>query len=370
VTTGPVTASAQGSSRTLTPVTPRHLFRVVALALLATFVLAACGDGGGGGLHPAAATVDGQRITDDEVARNVKLFTFLADLNQQPCGTAVEGETEQAACARFAIASLIQEHFVSGYATEHHLVVTQADKDAIVGQLEQSLGGAQAVDDKLKSAGIGRPELDELAGRILLFQKVQQAIGADQADESALRAQYEKNILSFTTIDTEHILVKTQAEAKKAYDQVTAPGATEQDFLDLAKKISIDPSAKDNSGAIGPSTSPPLDAAYAAAAADLKPGEISLPVQSQYGWHVIRLVSKKVQSFADAKTTLAQQQGTQAFDTWLTDAVTAAQVDVNPKYGRFDAQTGTVNAVTSTSTGSPSPSGSQTPAGAAPTPTS
>jgi foldase protein PrsA len=343
---------------------------VVALALVATFVLVACGGSGSGGLHPAAATVDGQRITDDEVARNMKVFTFLGALNQQPCGTAVEGETVQAACARFAIGSLIEEHFVIQYATQHHLVVTQADKDAIVSQLEQSLGGAQAVDDKLKSAGIGRSDLDDLAGRILLFQKVQQAIGAAQADESALRAQYEKNILSFTTVDTEHILVKTEAEAKKAYDQVTAPGATEQDFLDLAKKISIDPSAKDNSGAIGANTSPPLDASYAAAAADLKPGEISRPVQSQYGWHVIRLVSKKVQPFADAKASLAQQQGTQAFDTWLADAVGTAQVDVNPKYGRFDAKSGTVNAVTSTATGSPSLSGSPAPVGATPTPSS
>jgi foldase protein PrsA len=341
---------------------------VVALALVAAFVLAACGNAGGSGLHPAAATVDGQKITDDQVARNVKMFTFLAGLNQQPCGTQAEGESEQAACARFAIGSLIEEHFVTAYATQHDLTVTQADKDAIVTQLEQSLGSAQAVDDQLKSAGIGRPELDELAGRILLFQKVQQAIGADQADEAALRAQYEKNILSFTTIDTEHILLKTQAEAKDAYDKVTAPGATEQDFLDLAKKISIDPSAKDNSGAIGPSTSPPLDAAYAAAAVALKPGEIARPVQSQFGWHVIRLVSTKVQSFADAKATLAQQQGTQAFDTWLTDAVVAAQVDVNPKYGRFDAQTGTVTAITTTATGSPS--ASQTPTGATAAPSS
>ena len=357
-----------GSSRTLSSVTPRNLLRVVALALVAALVLVGCGDESGSALHPAAATVDGKRITDDEVAKNVKMFTFLSGLNGQPCGTTVEGETQQAACARFALGSLIEERFVSAYAAQHDLTVAQADKDAIVAQLEQSMGSAQAVDDKLKSAGIGRPELDELAGRILLFQKVSQAIGADGADEAALRAQYEKNILSFTTIDTEHILLKTEAEATDAYDQVTAPGATEQDFLDLAKKISVDPSAKQNSGAIGPSSSPPLDAAYAAAAAALKPGEISRPVQSEFGWHVIRLVSKEVQSFADAKATLAQQQGTEAFDTWLTDAVAAAQVDVNPKYGRFDAQTGTVEAVTSTATGSPS--ASPTPSGASAAPSS
>ncbi|MEP6476389.1 MAG: peptidyl-prolyl cis-trans isomerase [Actinomycetota bacterium] len=337
--------------------TPRSILRLVALALVAALVLSACGDAAGTAAGPAAATVDGQKITDEQVAKNVKMFTFLAGLNSQPCGTAVAGETERAACARFAIGSLIEEHFVDAYAKEHQLTVTQADKDSIVTRLEGSLGGAPAVDAKLKSAGIGRPELDELAGRILLFQKVQQAIGAEQADEAVLRAQYEKNILSFTTIDTEHILVKTQAEANDAYDQVTAPGATEQDFLDLAKKISIDPSAKDNSGAIGPSTSPPLDAAYAAAAAALKPGEISPPVQSQFGWHVIRLVSKQVQSFADAKAALGQQQGTQAFDTWLKKAVADAQVQVDPKYGRFNEQTGQVDAITSTATGSASGSG-------------
>jgi foldase protein PrsA len=343
---------------------------VAALALVATIALVGCGNAGGGALHPAAATVDGQRITDDDVARNVKMFTFLAGLNGQACGTKVEGETEQSACARFAIGSLIQEHFVTDYAAQHDIVVTQADRDAIVAPLEQSLGSAKAVDEKLKSAGIGRPELNELAGRILLFQKVQQAIAAEQADEATLRAEYQKNILSFTTVDTEHILLKTQAQANDAYDQVTAPGASEQDFLDLAKMISIDPSAKDNSGAIGPLTAPPLDTAYAAAAAALKPGEISAPVQSQFGWHVIRLVSKDVQSFADAKASLSQQQGAQAFDAWLTDAVAAAKVDVNPKYGRFDAQTGTVEAVTTTATGSPSPSGSQAPTGATPAPSS
>jgi parvulin-like peptidyl-prolyl isomerase len=345
---------------------------VVALALLPVALLVACSDEGGG-VRPAAASVDGEQITDAQVATNVKIFTFLSGLNGAPCGAKVAGETENAACARFAIGSLIQEHFVRAYATEHDIAVTQEDKDAILTQLEQSLGGAKAVDDKLKEAGIGRPELDGLAGRILLFQKVQTAVGAEQADETALRAQYQKNILQFTTLDTEHILVKSKGEAQDAYDQVTAPGSTEDDFLALAKKISIDPSAKDNSGAIGASAAGSLDPAYAAAAAELSPGEISEPVQSQVGWHVIRLVSKEVQPFADAKATLAQQQGTEAFDAWLSDAQAAASIDVNPtasidvnpKYGRFNPETGNVDAVTSTATGSASPSGSP-PAGSAP----
>ena len=42
------------------------------------------------------------------------VFGFLAGLNQQPCGTVDGDETEDAACARFALTNLIQEHFVAG----------------------------------------------------------------------------------------------------------------------------------------------------------------------------------------------------------------------------------------------------------------
>ncbi len=343
----------------------------MALALLSVLVLVSCSDeGGSGGVRPAAASIDGDEITDAEVATNVKLFTFLSELNGAPCGAKVEGETDQAACARFAIGSLIEEHFVESYATEHDITVPQADKDALLQQLEQSLGGAQAVDDKLQEAGVGRPELDALTGRILLFQKVQQAVAAEEADAAALRVLYQENLLQFTTLDTQHILLKTETEADDAYDQVTAPGATEDDFLALAKRISIDPGAKQNSGAIGSSAATGLDPAYAAAAADLEPGEISKPVQSQFGWHVIRLVSKDVQSFAEAKGSLAQQQGGQDFERWLSDAASAASIEVNPKYGRFNPETGEVDAITSTATGSSSPSGAAASASGASAPPS
>ena len=350
---------------------PRGLLRASLLALVSLLVLVGCSDAdGSGGARPAAATVNGDEITDAEVATNVKLFTFLAGLNGAPCGTKVEGETDEAACARFAIGSLIEEHFVQTYADEHDLTVAQADKDALLGQLEQSLGGAQAVDDQLAEAGIGRPELDALTGRILLFQKVQEAIAADQGDDKELRVLYQQNLLQFTTLDTQHILLKTKAEAQDAYDEVTAPGATEEDFLALAGKISTDPGAKQNSGAIGATAATGLDPAYAAAAAELEPGEISKPVQSQFGWHVIRLVSKDVQSFEDAKGSLAQQQGGEDFERWLSEAASAASIEVNPKYGRFNPETREVEAITSTATGSSSPSGAAASASGASAPPS
>jgi parvulin-like peptidyl-prolyl isomerase len=344
-------------------VIPRSSARLLALALVAATFLAACSSGDGGSSSPAA-TIDGTNFTDAQVATNVKYFTFLGDLNQNPCGSGhVEGESVAAACARFAVGSLIQSHVVETYAKNNSITVAQADVDATVGQLEQSLG-AQELDAKLKAAGITRADLDALAHRILLFQAVQQDVAAKGADDAALKKLYHDNILQFTTLDTDHILVKTQAEANKIYDQVTAPGFTEKDFLDLAQKESTDPTVKENSGALGPIPAAQLEQPYAEAAMALQPGEISTPVQSSFGWHVIRLVDSKVQSYADSKTSLQQQQGATVFDEWLKKALATADVSVNPKYGTFNPETQTVDAVNSTATGTASPSGSQAPASA------
>ena len=82
--------------------------------------------------------------------------------------------------------------------------------------------------------------------------------------------------------------------------------------------------------------------------AALEPGEISEPVQSEFGWHVIYLVGKQVTPFEEARTQLLQgEQGT-LFNAWLRDQAETHGVDVNPKYGRFDTETLTVVAVTST----------------------
>ena len=110
--------------------------------------------------------------------------------------------------------------------------------------------------------------------------------------EADLRQQYEDDIASYTTVQVDHILVKTKAEADEVYAQVTAPGATEQDFLDLAKEVSIDPSAKQNSGSLGSAVASTYVPEFAAAAIALEPGEISKPVKTQFGWHVIRMVDE------------------------------------------------------------------------------
>ena len=88
-------------------------------------------------------------------------------------------------------------------------------------------------------------------------------------------------------IRASHILVKTEDEANKLYDEII----NGRDFAEVAKEVSLCPSGQ-NGGDLGffgrgMMVKPFEDAAFA-----LEKGEISKPVETQFGWHLILLTDK------------------------------------------------------------------------------
>jgi peptidyl-prolyl cis-trans isomerase C len=145
-----------------------------------------------------------------------------------------------------------------------------------------------------------------------------------------------------------HILVATREEADDVYRQVTAPGATEKTFMDLARDVSTDTGSAVQGGVLGSSVASTYVPEFGQAAVALEPDEISRPVQSEFGWHVIRLVAKQVTPYAQAKERILQELAGTEFRDWFREQVRALDVEVNPRYGRFDPQTLQVTAVRST----------------------
>ena len=319
------------------------MLRLVVVPAVAV-ALAACGSTG-----PApAATVGGAEITDAQLAEQVKLFTFLATLGQQQCGgTPSEGETQEAACNRFTLGNMIQGRFVQGYAQANDLSPMPAEIDGIMANLDQQLT-PERVDTELGKLDLTRTDLEGFAGQVLLFQAVQTAVTAEEMSDDELRALYDDEILRFTTIEALHILVKTRAEADDVYRQVTAPNATRATFEDLAKRLSTDTASGEQGGSLGSAPAANYVPDFAEAAVALEPGQISEPIETEFGWHVIYLVDEQVTPFAEAKASLLQGDQGALFTEWLRAQARSEGVEVNPKYGNFDPQTLTVVAVTST----------------------
>ncbi|MGB8657155.1 MAG: peptidylprolyl isomerase [Candidatus Zixiibacteriota bacterium] len=107
-----------------------------------------------------------------------------------------------------------------------------------------------------------------------------------QATESEMKQEYEK---TQQEIHAWHILVETEEQADSIYKALKG-GA---DFATLAKGKSIDPSAKDNGGDLGFFRWGRMVPEFQDAAFKLKDGEISKPVKTTYGWHVIKVVERR-----------------------------------------------------------------------------
>jgi peptidyl-prolyl cis-trans isomerase C len=111
--------------------------------------------------------------------------------------------------------------------------------------------------------------------------------------EEAIKARYEKFVAeqpAQTEVHAQHILVASEAEAKDVITQL-AGGA---DFSTLAKEKSTDPSAKQNGGDLGYFAAGDMVPEFERAAFALEKGQSSQePVQSQFGWHVIKVVDRR-----------------------------------------------------------------------------
>jgi peptidyl-prolyl cis-trans isomerase D len=120
-------------------------------------------------------------------------------------------------------------------------------------------------------------------------------------DEAALRARYEQEKKQFTQQEqrlASHILIQVdekadaatqkaaEAKAKQIYAQAKMPGA---DFAALARANSDDPGSKDSGGDLGWNAKGVMVPEFDKVLFALKPGEISQPVKSSFGWHIIEL---------------------------------------------------------------------------------
>ena len=334
-------------------------------ALVLTVTLAACAQSS----SSVAASVGENEISVDRLQADVDLYGFLTAISGSPCGTPVQGETDEAACARFALGNDIREELAKDYAEQHDVTIQDQDVQDAMSQLETGLGGAEGLQTQLDQAGVTRAQVEHLVERLILVSAVQTAVVEDRLDDATLRQAYQDQLANFTTVEVAHILVKSRADAERIAAEVTP-----QNFAATAKKESIDPGSAANGGSLGSMSEADFktqfDPDFVNAALALQPGEISGPVHTQFGWHIIYLKTKDVAAFDDVREQLRSSQGGSVFNDWFAEQLDATTVDVNPRFGRFDPTTGQVLPVRSTAqeSGQSGATGGSGSAGSSPNP--
>ncbi len=155
-------------------------------------------------------------------------------------------------------------------------------------------------------------------------KKIREAVTEAQA-----KAAYDEQIKTIKPeeeIRVRHILLKTEQEAKDIVKQLKA-GAN---FVDLVKKSSDGPSAATGGDlgffARGQMVKPFEDVAFA-----LKPGEVSEPVQTEFGWHVIKMEERRnrpIPSFDEVKEQLMSSLVQNQLKTVVQGLRSTAKIEV------------------------------------------
>jgi peptidyl-prolyl cis-trans isomerase C len=110
-----------------------------------------------------------------------------------------------------------------------------------------------------------------------------------EADKKDAYEEYKKE-LGDKEFNARHILLKTEAEA----NDITAQLKKGADFAKIAKEKSLDPGSKEKGGDLGWFSPAGMVKPFSDAVMSLKKGDVTAaPIQSQFGWHVIKLVDSR-----------------------------------------------------------------------------
>ena len=253
----------------------------------------------------AASTSHGNQL-DRRLAQAKCSYT----LQKRPFPKA--GSPEYVAIQQQILQSLVQRAELAQKAPGLGVKVTDAEVEKQLKQIKkQYFGGSEKrYQAELKKQCVTDAEVRSDVGANVLSDSIYKKVttGAKVTD-TEVKAYYDSHTSVYTQPETRvvrHILVKDKALADKLYGQLKG-GA---DFATLAKKYSQDPGSKSQGGVLTISrgqTVPQFDKV----AFQLKTGELSKPVKTQFGWHIIQAqkdaTKSKTTPFKQVKEAIRQQ---------------------------------------------------------------
>lgn len=176
-------------------------------------------------------------------------------------------------------------------------------------------------------------ELENQRRSMIATEKVE-ALISTAVTEEALQAAYDaaySDAEPSTEYNASHILVETEDEAKELITKLDG-GA---DFAELAKEFSTGPSGP-NGGELGWFGPGMMVKPFEEAVVALEAGQVSAPVQTQFGWHVVKLNDSRIKGappLEEVREELAAQVENDAVERAVQSLLDAAKIE------RIDLQT-------------------------------
>ncbi|MGE5244081.1 MAG: peptidylprolyl isomerase [Betaproteobacteria bacterium] len=241
---------------------------------------------------------------------------------------------------RNVLDQVVTFHVLAEESRARKLEVSDADVNARMTQIRSGFPTEDAFKQALAAQNVTVEQLERQTRMSLAVQKVVDAEVTSKVsvDDQAVGAFYQQNLDRFKqgeTVHASHILVTVAPNALPA-DKAKARAKAETllrkirggaDFAAVARAESQDPGSAKNGGDLGFFAKGQMDPAFEAAAFALKPGATSGVVESQFGFHIIRMIERRpphTAALAEVapriKEFLAAQQREAKLDAFVAEA--------------------------------------------------
>lgn len=319
--------------------------RLIALFVAAVAALAACGDDAGGGLTAnAAAAVDGKKITVDEVDDALATFEKTGQYDQltsQQEPNAVRRQFQQG-----YLSQIVRRYVLEREAEERDIEISSSELSEALDQIKAGFPSEEEFQRAVDQQGLTDEQLQDFVRDQIVEDKLRQEISSElEPDDDELQSFYDQNAANYQETRASHILVAKEGLASDVATQLQSakPGELDALFAKLAKRSSDDPGSARKGGDLGFFAPGDLVPEFQEAADMLGIGEVSDPVKSQFGFHVIRVTDRRAKPFEEVRDQIAQEltgaEQEEEFQRFIKKAYEDADVRVNPRYGELDLET-------------------------------
>lgn len=276
------------------------------------------------------ATVNGENIIQKDVTQVISRFG-----SQIP-------EEQISAVTKQILDGLITQKLLTQFIRENKIEPSKTDIETEINKVREDIKSnpglaGKTLEQVLESHG---SSLDDLKRDITISLCLEKYLGKD-LDDKKLKAYYEQNKAAYdgTEVRASHILLDTRkmttdAELNNALDKtkkIKAEATAGKDFAELAKQYSDCPS-KEKGGDLGffPRKGQMVEP-FAAAAFALKVGQLSEPVKTNFGYHIIKVTEIKpgtAVKFDDIKQTVKQDLLQEKAQVLISQIRQKAKIDI------------------------------------------
>lgn len=230
-----------------------------------------------------------------------------------------------------ALDLMISNEIIRQEAEEADITVTEVELDAELAEYEERYGGAEALEAAIAQSGM---TMEDLTSEMENFLKVEKIIGPDiETTDEAIATYFKENQEALgqpAQVEASHILTETKEQAEEVANKL-ADGV---DFAELAAEYSTDTASAENGGDLGSFGKGEMAAEFEEAAFGMEPGDISEPVETEFGYHIIKVTDKTEaaeatleESKEEIREILFDEALSAQYATWLAEKQAAYDIE-------------------------------------------